>query len=85
MRHAWVITLLLIAGCGSTSQQPQGSADPGVAPLTGCTEPRPEVCTMQYAPACAELAAGGQREYASACNACSDPAVTGYRTGSCPQ
>ena len=85
MRHAWVITLLLIAGCGSASQQPQANADAGAPPLIACTDPRPEVCTMQYAPACAELAAGGRREYASACNACSDPAVSGYRMGSCPQ
>ena len=85
MRYAWVITLLLISGCGSASQQPQVNTGPGSSPLVSCTDPRPEVCTMQYAPACAELAAGGSREYASSCNACSDPAVSGYRPGSCPQ
>jgi hypothetical protein len=84
MRYAWVITLLLITGCGSTSPQPQ-NVDPTAPPLISCTDPRPEVCTMQYAPVCGELAAGGRREYASACNACSDPAVTGYLIGSCPQ
>ena len=53
--------------------------------LTQCTEPRPQVCTMEYAPACATLAAGGQKEYASACNACADDVVAGYLTGPCPQ
>jgi hypothetical protein len=40
---------------------------------------------MEYAPACATLIAGGQKEYASGCNACADDAVAGYVPGSCPE
>ena len=69
---------LLLAACAS--QEP---VDTGA--LTQCAEPRPQVCTMEYAPACATLIAGGQKEYASGCNACADDAVAGYVPGSCPE
>ncbi len=49
-----------------------------------CQEPRPEVCTMQYDPVCAEVA-GELVEYGNACSACGDPAVSAYQIGACPQ
>jgi len=52
---------------------------------TACTEPRPQVCTMEFAPTCAVLESGGRKEFASPCTACADPAVTGYVSGSCPE
>ena len=76
-RACGIITLLLLSACAS-QQQPTGS-------MTQCTEPRPQVCTMEYAPVCAALNAGGSREYSSACNACADDAVTGYADGACPE
>lgn len=80
MRIACVAAVLLtVAGCAAPASQPTGSL------ATPCTEPRPQVCTMEYAPACGELAKGGWREYASACNACADAAVTGYLNGPCPE
>ena len=54
-------------------------------PLVECTPPRPQVCTMEYAPVCADLTAGGKKQYASACNACADDAVSGYLRGECPE
>ncbi len=69
---------LLLAACAS--QEPVDTDA-----LTECSEPRPQVCTMEYAPACATLIAGGQKEYASGCNACADDAVAGYVPGSCPE
>ena len=85
MRIIWAVALLVTAGC-STTAIPAGPAAPQVAkPLVPCTEPRPQVCTMEYAPACASLAAGGFRTYANGCTACADPAATGYRDGACPE
>ena len=72
-----VAVLLLLGACAS---QP-----PVTSPVTQCSEPRPQVCTMEYNPACAEFTAGGTREYASPCNACADDAVAGYVTGPCPE
>ena len=73
--------LTLLAGCLS-SPPPQPTLQ---STGTVCTDPRPQVCTMEYAPACAVLVAGGTKEYASPCNACADDAVAGYSTGPCPQ
>ena len=53
--------------------------------VTQCADPRPQVCTMEYAPVCAELPQGGSQQYASACNACADDTVSGYLQGACPE
>ncbi len=73
-----VAALLLLSACAA---QPQSAT----SAITQCPELRPQVCTMEYAPACATLTAGGQKEYASPCNACADDAVDGYVTGPCPE
>ena len=48
-----------------------------------CTMPRPEVCTMDYTPVCAELQDGTTKTYSNACTACADAGVSGYRDGAC--
>lgn len=85
MRTAWAIALLALAGCGTTGVQPAPAAPLVSNPITPCAEPRPELCTMQYDPACGSLVAGGFRTYASPCNACADPAVAGYQNGPCSE
>jgi hypothetical protein len=73
-----LVLVLLLGACTGTKQS--------TAPLnTQCSDPRPQVCTMEYAPVCAGLKAGGSAEYASGCNACADDAVTGYLPGACPE
>lgn len=52
---------------------------------TACAEPRPLVCTMEFAPTCAALASGASKEFSSPCTACADAAVTGYVVGACPE
>ncbi len=69
--------VFLLSACAG--QTPDSSS------VTQCTEPRPQVCTMEYAPACAVLVSGGRKEYASACNACADDAVAGYESGPCSE
>ena len=69
--------LLLLAGCSSPP--------PSSSLVTRCPEMRPQVCTMEYAPVCANLAGGGTREYSSACNACADDVVAAYVPGPCPE
>ena len=71
-----LLLLLFLAGCQT---QPTPSL------VTLCSNPRPQVCTMEYAPVCADLAAGGRKTYSSACNACADDAVTSYLRGECPE
>jgi hypothetical protein len=68
---------LMLAGCAGNT--------PSQDPLaTQCTEPRPEACTLEYLPVCATLADGSQATYASACSACSDPAVVSHVEEQCP-
>lgn len=78
MRSPWMAAaLLLLVGC---SGQPTPSTS-----LALCSDPRPQVCTMEYAPVCAALTKGGTKEYASACNACASDEVTGWEQGPCPE
>lgn len=51
--------------------------------MVACPETRPQVCTQDYQPVCAVLQDGSFKTYSNGCNACSDPAVTGYREGAC--
>lgn len=76
-RACGIATLLVLGACASPP--------PKTGTVTQCTQPRPQVCTMEYNPACATLTSGGQKEYASACNACADDAVAGYQPRPCPE
>ena len=50
---------------------------------TVCTDPRPQVCTMDYRPVCAQMEDGSSKTYANGCTACSDQLVTTYEEGVC--
>lgn len=77
MRIAFgALVLLFVTAC---------ETQPTPTLVTQCTEPRPQVCTMEYAPVCADLNSGGKKQYASACNACADDVVSGYLNGECPE
>jgi hypothetical protein len=63
--------------------------------MVACTDPRPQVCTMEYAPVCATRDTGvrcitapcpssEQKTFSTACTACSDPKVSGWVKGACP-
>ena len=51
--------------------------------LEVCPEPRPEICTMNYLPVCAQRKDGTFKSYANGCTSCTDTEVTGYRDGEC--
>jgi hypothetical protein len=68
--------LASISGC---------TPQPAIKPedMTLCSNPRPEVCTMEYDPVCGYSVNDESRNYASACSACSDITVIGYLPGEC--
>lgn len=68
-----LMVLPLLAAC---TGQPQA---------TPCTDPRPQVCSMEYNPTCGVKADGTVGDYSSPCNACADDQVTGYNVGACPE
>ena len=52
--------------------------------MTACDEPRPQDCTHDYRPDCGYLPGEGQsKTNGNSCTACTDPAVTGWRSGRC--
>jgi len=70
---------VLTACVGVTGEQPIG------AELNqGGPEPRPQVCTLEYAPVCAFVGKhGARKEFASGCSACGDASVSAYIPGPC--
>jgi len=92
-----LLTLLLAATTalsGACSQTDKGTSDtataaapPSPADIPGislCTDPRPEICTQQYAPVCGVRDDGSRRTYSNACSACADTDVVGSLAGACP-
>ncbi len=80
VKKGCVVVLLLLAGCAATAEV---KSNCGEEALTVCPEPRPQMCTMDYRPVCAELKDGSRKTFSNGCTACSNPAVVGYRDGEC--
>jgi len=59
---------------------------PESLPVAGgpCADPRPQMCTRDYRPACGLRRDGSRRTYGNACTACSDPEVVVQSAGACP-
>lgn len=62
-----------------------GCKQEGVIPASAlvCEDPRPEMCTMDYRPACGTTSAEEKKTYSNACAACSDPKVKWVIEGEC--
>ena len=67
--------------CSEIDEQIENSK--GGEMLTRCPEPRPQICTREYRPVCAQQSDGTIKSYATGCTACTDPDVTAYREGVC--
>lgn len=90
---------LLFVALGACAGTPPPATPDSALPADwrACTEPRPQVCTREYRPVCASRDTGkrcvttpcdGTTEWITrpnACDACTDPAVTGLRPGACEQ
>lgn len=59
---------------------------PESLPVAGgaCADPRPQMCTRDYRPACGLRRDGTRQTYGNACSACSDPDVVTQAAGACP-
>jgi alkaline phosphatase D len=91
-KPAPVITLKAIGADGSTGfmhtvnlDELQAGANRNNQTRTVCTDPRPQVCTMDYRPVCGQLNDGSFKTYSNGCTACSDLLVTAYEEGACNQ
>mgnify|MGYP003116854287 FL=1 len=72
-----VVAVSQLAGCASSPKLPEPS------PTVLCEEPRPQICTMIYAPVCATHGDGRRQTHASDCNACADDSTVSYEVGAC--
>lgn len=79
---AAVISIAFVAGLGGCAADPLADSSQSTGPIA-CTEPRPQVCTMIYAPVCAEHRDGHRETHASDCNACADDTVVAHSAGPC--
>ncbi len=88
-----VFMVLTTTACSTTAAV---KATPVDSDLVVCTEPRPQVCTMDYTPVCATRETGNRCEttpcptteditYSNGCSACSDKSVISYQPGSCEE
>lgn len=90
-----LMIVLLTMGCthSVSGEDKVKSGDDG-QDFTQCTEPRPELCTMIYAPVCGlrdreakcdtePCASDKRKTYSSSCMACADSKVSGYLPGEC--
>jgi len=72
------IIMLMLSACSMQATKPvQGDA------WTVCSEPRPQICTMEYMPVCGRDQAGNLKTYATGCTACADSTVLEYQKGEC--
>jgi tetratricopeptide (TPR) repeat protein len=55
-------------------------------PVAGgaCADPRPQMCTRDYRPACGVRRDGSRQTYGNACTACADSEVVSQAAGACP-
>jgi tetratricopeptide (TPR) repeat protein len=55
-------------------------------PVAGgaCADPRPQMCTRDYRPACGTKRDGSRKTYGNACSACADSDVVTQAAGACP-
>lgn len=80
---ATITALLLPLPAFSGGSAPEEEIKIDVDDLVICTEPRPQICTMDYKPVCGQLQDGSFKTYSNGCGSCSDPEVVGYRDGEC--
>lgn len=90
-RACGLVLCLAAAGCAeraATSDIAEVAAVDATK-LEFCTEPRPEICTMDYVPVCGHRCAEppcpeeARRTYSNGCTACSDAEVTAWTAGEC--
>lgn len=82
---AAVLTVVIfsLSGCTNGQVVDATSKITDTAGLTPCSDPRPQLCTADYRPVCAELKDGASKTYSNACSSCIDLDVIGYRDGDC--
>ena len=75
----YISVVLFIAGCGGGNIASSMIDDFGKTKIY-CKSPRPQICTMQYAPVCGKPT---NKTYSNGCFACKDTNVLYFTRGKC--
>jgi len=78
-----IILALMSVGCVQPDTHTEQKEPIKEKNRTVCTDPRPQICTREYAPVCAIQYSGIQQIYATGCVACADHKVRSYVHGAC--
>lgn len=78
-----LLPALLVACAPVSDAGVAKNSESEVITTTVCTDPRPEICTMEYMPVCALHVSGEMKTYSSGCSACSHQQVIHYQMGGC--
>ncbi len=70
-------------GLGVLSALSHATQDSDANNMHQCSQPRPEVCTMEYNPVCANLETGKTKLFSNVCSACADEKVESYFPAPC--
>jgi len=81
IRNVFIAAVCLMLGACAFG----GEKTMSVADATICEDPRPQVCTMDYRPVCGTHKEGSVKTYPNGCGACSNPDVTSWVEGACPE
>jgi hypothetical protein len=79
-----VMTMVMPSFAFSGGSAPEETHSNDAASVA-CSEPRPQMCTMDYRPVCAQLENGQLKTYSNGCTACSDTKISSYRDGACEE
>ncbi|WP_439101556.1 hypothetical protein [Congregibacter sp.] len=85
MHFSFLISALTLTAVITATAGCATPVEPEIPSFTTCEEPRPQVCTMIFAPVCATTVTGELTNHASGCNACADDQVLTYVDGACEE
>lgn len=74
-----LVALLSLGACASGNSK----SATATGSQTACTDPRPQICTADYTPVCAQLKDGQLKTYSNACSACADGRVIAHNASAC--
>jgi hypothetical protein len=94
LEHRLLYSAFALAAALSGCAAP-GTLEADLPPkMTECPNPRPEMCTREYAPVCGAVLTGVQcvtspcsstvhQTFGNKCDACANPQTVGYMDGAC--
>ncbi|WP_052691869.1 hypothetical protein [Teredinibacter purpureus] len=75
---------VVLSACEKPAEEPHVITPPPLA-VERCTDPRPELCTMNYDPVCATHNNGNRTTEANNCTACATATVEHYSMEACAE